>query len=253
MTYHEESFEEALMSLEDSPELPTKVNWNGRDESRQNSDSRESSLFKGVPNNAEGRLFMALLKKYAPKIRWRKRGRGKRADLAESLSYWNTEKGVAHAKRHNLDLEKRRKWSRGDFDQDLPIDHASHFSLYPRNLDKVFYDSRTSWAESQKAKKREERWKADRKKIKLDSIERSEKPEFEKRWTKSVAEKLIGLEIVSVSYMSEKNAEAWGWYSRPIEITLSDGHSLLISTDDEGNNGGSVFTSYEDLPTIPTL
>jgi hypothetical protein len=53
--------------------------------------------------------------------------------------------------------------------------------------------------------------------------------------------------------MSKTEAEEWGWYSRPIQLNLSDGHQLLISQDDEGNDGGSVFTTYEDLPVIPTL
>ena len=53
--------------------------------------------------------------------------------------------------------------------------------------------------------------------------------------------------------MSKDEAEEWGWYNRPIQLMLSDGHQLLISQDDEGNDGGSVFTSYEDLPIIPTL
>jgi hypothetical protein len=77
--------------------------------------------------------------------------------------------------------------------------------------------------------------------------------ETEERWTKAVADKLVGKEIVSVSYMSEETAKEWGWYSRPIQIDLSDGHQLLISKDDEGNDGGSIFTSYEDLSTIPTI
>jgi|TARA_R110002020_G_scaffold75774_5_gene192546 hypothetical protein len=76
----------------------------------------------------------------------------------------------------------------------------------------------------------------------------------EAQWTKKIAEKLVGKKIVSVAYMSEADAEKWGWYKRPIMMNLSDGHQLIISQDDEGNDGGSVFTSYDGpIATIPTL
>ena len=79
------------------------------------------------------------------------------------------------------------------------------------------------------------------------------KPKTDFQWIKAVAHKLVGKEIVSVSFMSKEEAEEWGWYNRPIQLRLSDGHQLIISQDDEGNDGGSVFTSYEELPIIPTL
>jgi hypothetical protein len=79
------------------------------------------------------------------------------------------------------------------------------------------------------------------------------KPKTDHQWQKAVAHHLVGQKIVSVSFMSKDEAEEWGWYNRPIQLMLSDGHQLLISQDDEGNDGGSVFTSYEDLPIIPTL
>ena len=73
------------------------------------------------------------------------------------------------------------------------------------------------------------------------------------QWKKAVADKLVGKTIKSVSFMTQSEADDWGWSKRPLQINLSDGHQLLISQDDEGNNGGSVFTTYEDLPTIPVL
>jgi len=73
------------------------------------------------------------------------------------------------------------------------------------------------------------------------------------QWKKAVADKLVGKAIRSVSFMTQAEADEWGWHKRPLQINLSDGHQLLISQDDEGNDGGSVFTTYEDLPVIPVL
>jgi len=72
-------------------------------------------------------------------------------------------------------------------------------------------------------------------------------------WKKAVADKLVGKTITYVSYMSEEIAKDWGFSRRPITLMLSDGHELIILADDEANNGGSIFTSYEDLPIIPSL
>ena len=75
----------------------------------------------------------------------------------------------------------------------------------------------------------------------------------EKRWTKQVAEVLIGRKIVKVEYMPTEEAEKSGWYSRPICIQLDNGAWLVPMRDDEGNDGGSISTSYEALPVIPVI
>ena len=77
--------------------------------------------------------------------------------------------------------------------------------------------------------------------------------ELQKQWEKDIAEKLIGRTIAKVEYMSKFEAEDYGWYKRPIIITLDDGKILSPMADDEGNNGGAIATTYKDLPTIPVL
>lgn len=77
--------------------------------------------------------------------------------------------------------------------------------------------------------------------------------ENELRWVKSISKLLVGKKIIKVEYMSEKLAEEQGWYRRPIQILLNDGTWLTPSQDDEGNDGGSLFTNSKDLPTIPVI
>jgi hypothetical protein len=42
-----------------------------------------------------------------------------------------------------------------------------------------------------------------------------------------------------------------GWYSRPICFFLSDGTCCMLSSDDEGNDGGVLF--YNENGVLPTL
>ena len=76
--------------------------------------------------------------------------------------------------------------------------------------------------------------------------------EVEPYWNDKV-KVLEGKTIKSVKYMTEERAKELDWYKRPIEITFTDGHSMLLSMDDEGNDGGSAFTSISGLETIPTI
>jgi hypothetical protein len=77
--------------------------------------------------------------------------------------------------------------------------------------------------------------------------------ELEKKWLVSITKLLVNKRIVKVEYMTKKLAEEQGWYKRPIQILLNDGTWLTPSQDDEGNDGGALFTSDNDLPTIPVI
>jgi len=76
---------------------------------------------------------------------------------------------------------------------------------------------------------------------------------LELQWIKRISKLLVGKKIVRVEYMTKKLAEEQGWYKRPIQIRLNDGTWLTPSMDDEGNDGGALFTNDEKLPTIPVI
>jgi len=76
---------------------------------------------------------------------------------------------------------------------------------------------------------------------------------LELMWIERINKLLVGKKIVKVEYMTEELAKEQGWYKRPIQILLNNGIWLTPSMDDEGNDGGSLFTSDDDLPTIPVI
>ena len=73
-------------------------------------------------------------------------------------------------------------------------------------------------------------------------------------WTKQVKKHLVGKKIIDIKWMSPKVAEeTFAWDSQPCEIYLEGGIILTPSMDDEGNDGGAIFTNLVDLPTIPVF
>ena len=77
--------------------------------------------------------------------------------------------------------------------------------------------------------------------------------DLEKKWTKIAADQLVGRRIVLVRYMREKEAQEMGWGGRPIVLVLDDGNLIYPAMDDEGNDGGALFTNNEKQPVLPTL
>lgn len=71
------------------------------------------------------------------------------------------------------------------------------------------------------------------------------------KWNKIAKETLEGKTIVEVRYMNDQEMEMMGWYSRPICFFLNDGTCCLLSSDDEGNDGGVLF--YNENGVLPTL
>jgi len=73
------------------------------------------------------------------------------------------------------------------------------------------------------------------------------------KWTKECSKNLVGKTIKSVRYMTDKEMNDLGWYSKSLVIIFTDGSYIFPSSDDEGNNAGALFTSFKDLDTIPTI
>jgi hypothetical protein len=71
------------------------------------------------------------------------------------------------------------------------------------------------------------------------------------KWNKIAKEVLEGRKIVEVRYMNDKEMEVMGWDSRPICFLLDNDVICILSSDDEGNDGGVLF--YGSDGVLPTL
>jgi lauroyl/myristoyl acyltransferase len=76
---------------------------------------------------------------------------------------------------------------------------------------------------------------------------------FDDMWVKKIKNKLLNKKIVDIRIMDKEELKANAWDFRAIVITLDDGEMVYPSMDDEGNGAGAIFTTYEDLPTIPVM
>ena len=54
-------------------------------------------------------------------------------------------------------------------------------------------------------------------------------------------EVLRNRKIKFIRYMTKQEANGMGWYKRPIVMVLDNGTMIYLSSDDEGNDGGSLF------------
>ena len=72
-------------------------------------------------------------------------------------------------------------------------------------------------------------------------------------WNRKVSDFLVGKIIKSVRYMNDKEMNDFMWYKKPVIITFTDGSYIIPQRDDEGNDGGALFTSDDDLDVIPVI
>ena len=77
--------------------------------------------------------------------------------------------------------------------------------------------------------------------------------DWDQHWLTEAKEQLLNRKIVNVRYMTSEEMEQLGWYCRPVVMVLDDGNMIYPSSDDEGNNGGALFTCNEANPVLPVL
>lgn len=77
--------------------------------------------------------------------------------------------------------------------------------------------------------------------------------DIENRWTTEARRQLLGRRIVQVRYMTEAEAGGLDWGSRPVVLQLDDGALIWAAADDEGNDGGAIFTTNNIQPVLPVL
>lgn len=77
--------------------------------------------------------------------------------------------------------------------------------------------------------------------------------ELRKVWADRATKHLLGKTIAHVRYLSDEERDAMGWYSSALVIFFTDGSHIFPSQDDEGNDAGALFTSFDDLDTIPVI
>tara|TARA_R100000234_G_C4997413_1_gene178638 strand:- start:224 stop:484 length:261 start_codon:yes stop_codon:yes gene_type:complete len=82
---------------------------------------------------------------------------------------------------------------------------------------------------------------------------KTNKADIEKYWTDKVAKNLVGRTITKVEYIGDDEMEDNMWYKKPIAIQLDNKEWLIPVMDDEGNDGGAIFTSFKELQTIPVI
>ena len=68
---------------------------------------------------------------------------------------------------------------------------------------------------------------------------------------KKFNEYLKGKTIKNVTWLGDKDMENLMWYKKPVVITFTDGSVLIPQSDDEGNDGGSMY--YQDEKVSETI
>lgn len=74
-----------------------------------------------------------------------------------------------------------------------------------------------------------------------------------KSWEDAAKKLLVGRKIVGVRYMTDKEASSYAWFSKPIVLVLDNGVAIFPSKDDEGNDGGALFTTDDKIDGIPVV
>ena len=76
---------------------------------------------------------------------------------------------------------------------------------------------------------------------------------LKKKWEDQIKKTFLNKKIVAVEYLSKKEANEMDWFNVPCSFKLDNGVWFYPSQDDEGNNGGSLFTTDKKLNVVPTF
>ena len=74
-----------------------------------------------------------------------------------------------------------------------------------------------------------------------------------KGWEKRISKLLVNRKIVEVRYLTSEEARMSGGSNHPICLFLDNGEWIVPMSDDEGNDGGAMATSFKSEPTIPVI
>jgi hypothetical protein len=87
----------------------------------------------------------------------------------------------------------------------------------------------------------------------MNELSKMNELEIEDHWTHEASDLLLGKKITRVRYVNQREADDMGWTSRPVAFMLETGIWLFASMDDEGNDGGALFTSHPEKSVLPVL
>jgi len=87
----------------------------------------------------------------------------------------------------------------------------------------------------------------------MNELSKMNELEIEDHWTHEASDLLLVKKITRVRYVSPKEADDMGWTHRPVAFMLETGVWVFASMDDEGNDGGAMFTSHPDTSVLPVL
>lgn len=87
----------------------------------------------------------------------------------------------------------------------------------------------------------------------MNDVSKMNDSEIENHWTDIAKSILLNKKIIAVRYVHQDEADDMDWSSRPIAFMLEGGTWIFASMDDEGNDGGALFTSLVDNPVLPVL
>ena len=87
----------------------------------------------------------------------------------------------------------------------------------------------------------------------LPTLRVGDKDSIHKTWEEIASKQLLNSGITDVRYLIDTELEGLGWDSSTVVIFLDNGNYFFASSDDEGNEAGSMFTSFERSPVLGSI